>query len=209
MPNKASEKKLPYQVLIFVWSILLTPISLAIFVFTSSYASPMAFPGILVLWAAMIGSMVDEDASKINWKQRFEEWIFIPLLATLVQALVFESSLWGSIVFLNAWFLLSHAFAAFVIPLWKEADQKNWKEFRKNLGIFLGGAPVLLLLFLPTMVAVLSSIIDSTTRLGGASQTVQKVLLAMAILGLLLDVRLTALRAVKKGLKIKPSHPPV
>ena len=186
--HKTSVNKLPYQILLFVWSILLTPISLAIFVFTSSFASPVAFPGIFVLWAAMIGSVTDEDSSKINWKQRFEQWIAMPLFATFVQALIFGSSLWASIIFLNAWFLLSRAFAAFVIPLWAAADQKDWKEFRKTLGIFLGGAPVLLLLFLPVIVAILSSIVDSTTRLAGTSEPLQKSLLALAILGLLIDI---------------------
>lgn len=186
--HKTSVNKLPYQILLFVWSIFLTPISLAIFVFTSSYASPVAFPGIFVLWAAMIGSVTDEDSSKINWKQRAEQWLFFPLLATFIQALIFGSSLWRSIIFLNAWFLLSRAFAAFVIPLWAAADQKDWKEFRKTLGIFLGGAPVLLLLFLPVIVAVLTSIMDSTTRLAGTNETLQKALLALAILGLLIDI---------------------
>lgn len=179
-----------YELLIFVWSILLTPISLAIFVFTSSYASPVAFPGIFILWAAMIGSMTDEDVNKINWKHRFEQWIFVPLIATLIQAAVFGSSLWNSLVFLNAWFLLSRAFAAFVIPLWAAANQKDWKEFRKTLGIFLGGAPLLLLLFSPVIVAVLSSVVESTTRLAGPSEPLQKILLALAILGLLVDIAL-------------------
>ena len=85
--HKTSVNKLPYQILLFVWSIFLTPISLAIFVFTSSYASPVAFPGIFVLWAAMIGSVTDEDSSKINWKQRAEQWLSSPCSQLLFKRL--------------------------------------------------------------------------------------------------------------------------
>lgn len=178
----------PYRLALFLWAILFAPLSLGVFVFTSSHFTPLALPGILIVWAVMVGNMTDEDPDKINWKKRFFHWIAFPIVATLVQALIFGSSLWLSVVFLNAWFMMSRAWAAFGMLLWDAADRKNWKEFRSILWTFIGGAPVLMLLYLPVTFTVLMSIVDSTSRIAGENELLKKNLLALAILGLLVDI---------------------
>ena len=192
VPKIASEivNRLPYAIFIFLWAILFAPISLGIFVMTSPHGGPLGLMGILILWIVMACNIIDEDPYHIDWKKRFEHWIFFPLVATITQAFIFGSSLWLSIVFLNSWFMMSRAWAAFVIPLWDAADRKDWKEFRVTLFTFIGGAPVLMLFYLPATYTVVMSIADSTSRLAGSNELLQKGLLALGLLGLLLDIAL-------------------
>ncbi len=177
-----------YELIIFIWSILLAPISLAVFIFTSPHAHPMALAGIGVMWVAVIGGMTDEDSGRRDWKKRFEQWVLWPLIATFIQALIFRSSLWHSFLFLNTWWMVSRGLAGFVLPVRESYEQKNWKEFKSRLLTFFGGAPIMILLFIPVIGPVVFSILESSAFLANGNESLQKALVAATIIGLLLDV---------------------